>query len=67
MYKAILKLDEKGVSKITDVLDGDVKTFLDRVDAIKDAGRTYNSFSGIADGRKGKVKFIIKTEGIGKD
>ena len=66
LYGAILNLDENGIEKITDLAGGDVKTLLDRVSAIKEAGQSYDSFSGIADGKKGNVKFIIKTEGIEK-
>ena len=28
-----------------------------------DAGKDYNNFSGVADGKSSSVKFIIKTEG----
>ena len=29
-----------------------------------DAGKDYNNFSGVADGKSSSVKFIIKTEGV---
>ncbi|MCR5418021.1 MAG: hypothetical protein K6E84_03820 [Lachnospiraceae bacterium] len=67
IYDGILQLDEKGVGKLEGVLDGDLKTLIGRVDAVKDAGRSYHNFSGIADGKSGNVKFIIKTEGVEKE
>ena len=41
-----------------------VKTVLDRFDSLTGEAGQYKSFSGIADGMKGKVKFIFQTAEI---
>ena len=37
------------------------------VRAARDAEHSYTNFSGICDGQKGSVRFIIETEEINKD
>lgn len=54
----------KGTDKLKNEYNDKVKTVLDRFDSLTgDAGR-YNSFSGLADGMNGKVKFIFQTAEI---
>lgn len=62
----IVRFNEEGIERLTGALDGtgDVTNVIDRLKAVKDAGKNYQSFSGIADGAKGSVKFIIKTDAI---
>jgi len=57
---------DKGVKKLVDSLNGDFKTLFDRLKAIADAGRSYQSFAGIADGMTGTVKFIYRTDAVTK-
>ena len=38
-----------------------------RVKAARDAEHRYNNFSGILDGQKGSVRFVIETDEIGTD
>ena len=47
--------------------NGDVKDFADRLQAVIDAGKTYESFAGKKDDIAGNVKFIIKTGEIKAD
>ncbi|MBE5872044.1 MAG: hypothetical protein E7294_12430 [Lachnospiraceae bacterium] len=60
------RFNEEGIEKITDTLSssGDVTEFFDRIKAVKDAGKDYQTFSGLAAGAKGNVKFIIKTDAV---
>ena len=37
---------------------------VDRMQAVVDAGKAYETFTDLADGARGSVKFIIETEGI---
>ncbi len=60
----IVEFDDKGIEKLLDAYHGDIKDFTNRLQAVKDAGNTYDSFGGKADHMEGSVKFIIKTEGI---
>lgn len=58
------EFDEEGIQKLSDVLEGDMQEILDRIEAVMDAGRAYNNFSGISDDMDGSVKFMIETAGI---
>ena len=54
----------KKASKLVDIFDGDVQELVDRFEGSKEAAQAYKSFSGIADGMQGSVKFVYKTEAI---
>ena len=56
------EFNEKGIQKITEALDGDYEGLADRIRGIAQVSREYKSFSGIADGMDGQVKFIYRTE-----
>ena len=43
---------------------GDVKELADRIQAVMDAGKEYESFGGKAGHTAGNVKFIIKTGAV---
>ena len=60
-------LDEfngKAVQKLVDAVDGDLESLAERLRAMQDISRNYNSFSGISDEMEGSVKFIYRTDGI---
>lgn len=61
------EFDEEAIQKLADTYNGDVKSLLDRADAIMQAGEDYTTFSDVADGVNGSVKFIIKTDSIKAD
>ena len=58
---------EEGIDKITQLFSDDITLFAYRLDALVLAGRGYETFSGLADGMNGKVKFIIRTDSIGEE
>ena len=60
----IVRFDEEGIEKLIDSYNGDVKELADRISAVLDAGKEYDSFGGKEKQTKGNVKFIIKTEEI---
>ena len=62
----MIRFNEEGIEKLTGALDnsGEVTDVFDRLKAVMDAGRSYQSFSGLADNAKGSVKFIIKTDAV---
>lgn len=64
LNEGMIEFNEEGIQKLTDAFDGDISSLLDRVNAVMDAGKDYNNFSGVADGKSSSVKFIIKTEGV---
>lgn len=62
----LVKFDKDGISKLTSVFEDDIKGTLTRAKATVDVSKDYKNFSGLADGTEGKVKFIYRTEEIGK-
>ena len=58
------KFDKEGIQKLTELYEDDVRMLALRLKAVTDAGKSYDNFSGIADGMKGNVKFIIRSDGI---
>ena len=61
------KFDEEGIRKLTEFYRGDVQALLDRLDAVRNAGRSYHTFTKLPDGMEGSVKFIIRTEAVKKE
>ena len=55
---------EEAIDKLTDLFNGDISGVTDRIDAMSNLAKEYNSFAGISDGVSGTTKFIIETEGI---
>jgi len=56
------EFDKEGISKITDLLGGDLGTVLSRIRVVTEVSKEYTNFAGIADDMDGSVKFIYKTE-----
>lgn len=52
------------IEKLLDYLDGGITEIKDRVDALLDITRDYNSYAGIAEGKTGTVQFLIRTAAI---
>ena len=59
-----MTFNEDGIEKIINSYNGDMEPLMDRVQATLDAGGGYQSYTDIADGVNGSVKFIYKTEAI---
>lgn len=53
--------DEEGIEKLTELAGVDLEGFTERLQAIVDVSKEYNSFAGKSDDMEGTVKFIIKT------
>ena len=51
-------------SKLGSLSKSELKSVLPRLNTMLTAARSYTNYSGIADGEKGTVKFIIKTASI---
>lgn len=63
----IVEFDEDGISKIVNSYEGDIKPLTDRLQAVIDAGEDYQTFTSVADGVNGSVKFIYKLDSIKAD
>lgn len=64
LMDGMFEFDEEGISKLTDLFGDNVQDAVDRLKAVADAGKDYNTFTGVPEGVKGSVKFIIKTAAV---
>ncbi|MBR5336623.1 MAG: hypothetical protein IK152_01420 [Lachnospiraceae bacterium] len=60
------KFNDEGISKITDLVDGDLGNASSRIKAVVDVAKSYKSFSGLGTGMDGETKLVYKTEEIKK-
>ncbi len=64
LMDGMVQFDEEGIKKLTEAYDGDVKEMLDRLKAVVNAGKDYQTFTKVAEGVKGSVKFIYRTDAV---
>ena len=67
LTEGMAKFDEEGIQKLVGAYDGDAKELLNKLTAVVDAGKGYQTYTKVADGTKGSVKFIIRTEAVKAD
>ena len=60
----MVQFNEEGINKILDAYNGDLKPFTNKLQAVIDAGEEYQTYSAIANGQTGSVKFIYKLASI---
>ena len=60
----MVQFDKEGIEKLTTAFEDDGEKVVDRLGATMDAAKSYHSFTGLADGKEGNVKFIIRTEAV---
>lgn len=60
----IVTFNEEGIEKIVNAYNGDLEPLMERLQAVIDAGEEYQSYTGVADGVNGSVKFIFKTDAV---
>jgi len=60
----MVEFNEKGIEKLINAYNGDVKALVDRIQAVMNAGSDYDSFAGKNENMVGNTKFIIKTAPI---
>lgn len=66
LLDGIFEFDEEGISKLTELFGDDVQDVIDRLEAVADAGKEYNTFTKLPENVDGSVKFIIKTDAVEK-
>lgn len=64
LMDGMVEFDEEGIQKLADAYDGDVVEMLNRLKAVVNAGKDYQTFTKVADGTKGSVKFIFRTDAV---
>ena len=57
------EFDEDGIQELTGK-ESDLENVMDRLDALRDADREYQTFTRLADGVKGKVSFFIESDPV---
>lgn len=67
LMDGMFEFDEEGISKLTELFGDDVQDVIDRLEAVADSGKEYNTFTKLPENVDGSVKFIIKTEAIKKE
>ena len=67
LYEGMDKFDQKGIQKLNNVYEDDIKTLKTRLDTLTAMSKDYTTFSGISKGMDGKVKFVIETAEVKKD
>ena len=63
----VAEFDEEGIQSLAELTGPEYMEVIRRVRAARDAEHGYNNFSGILDGQKGSVRFVIETEEISAD
>ncbi len=63
----VIKFNDEGISKLSELVNDDLDKFYDRLCAVRDYAEEYDSFAGVNEGLECSVKFIYKTEEIGKE
>ena len=64
LMDGMAQFDEDGIQKLTEAYNGDVKSLLQKLEAVENAGESYQTFTKLAKGTTGSVKFILRTESI---
>lgn len=64
LVDGMFEFDEEGISRLTELFGDDVQDVVDRLQAVVDAGKEYNTFTKLSDDMDGSVKFIIRTEAV---
>lgn len=64
LSEGLVEFNEEGIEKLVDAVDGDLAGLMDRLRAVSDAAKGYNSFAGIDSEGEGQVKFVYRTEAI---
>lgn len=64
LMDGMIQFDEEGIQKLVDAYNGDIQTLLNRLEAVVNAGKEYQTFTKVADKTTGSVKFILRTEAV---
>ncbi|MCI8348948.1 MAG: hypothetical protein HFE74_05905 [Firmicutes bacterium] len=58
------EFNEKGIEKLVDAVNGNIKPLIDRLKATVDVSKCYKTFDGLTKNNDSNVKFIYRTEAI---
>ena len=66
LKEGVLKYNREGIQKLAELVNEDLEKYYDRFCEVKDYAKEYNSYAGCEEGVECSVKFIYKTDSIGK-
>ncbi|MBQ9002758.1 MAG: hypothetical protein IJ087_12985 [Eggerthellaceae bacterium] len=64
LAKGMHEYSEQAIAEIVDVIDNKVVDLVDRLDALKQAARDYDNFSGKPSGVSSTVRFVIEVDAV---
>ena len=64
LSEGLEELNEKGIQKLLDAAEGDLAGLTERIKAVAEASKNYDSFSGLSENMEGKVKFVYRTDAV---
>lgn len=64
LASGLQQFNDQGIAEIANAIDNRLAKPLTRFDAVTQAGKNYQNFSGITPGTKGTVKFVFETDPI---
>lgn len=67
LSEGMVEFNNKGITKLKETYENDVRNIIDRLGAVLDAGKDYKSFSGLGAAMDGEVKFLIETKSVEKE
>ena len=62
LANGVKTFNEQGISKINNLVNGDLRNIASRVEKLNELANEYNNYAGIQNGMAGEVKFIMITD-----
>ena len=62
LANGVKTFNEQGISKINNLVNGDLRNIASRVEKMNELANEYNNYAGIQNGMTGEVKFIMITD-----
>ena len=62
LANGVKTFNEQGISKISNLVNGDLRNIASRVEKMNELANEYNNYAGIQNGMAGEVKFIMITD-----
>ena len=66
LHDGVQEFSDKNTDNLSDDLGGGLRNVVRRLKAVQQAGKNYQTFSGLHNGDTGSVKFIVETAEIKK-
>ena len=62
LANGVKTFNEQGISKINNLVNGDLRNIASRVEKMNELANEYNNYAGLQNGMAGEVKFIMITD-----